>query len=157
MRGAGTNKGFSTLEVLTAVAIVVILAMILLGVGRRLKTQADEKLARSTIEILVTAISQYHQFWDEFPTVDLAELPIKHSEDLYRQLYSTPDSRRLCEQIQATQIGDTSESPNGYHEFLDPWGNPLDYRYSEGDSFPVVESGGADGELDTTGDNISSR
>jgi prepilin-type N-terminal cleavage/methylation domain-containing protein len=157
MRGAGTNKGFSTLEVLTAVAIVVILAMILLGVGRRLKTQADEKLAQSTIEILVTAISQYHQFWDEFPTTDPCTLPVKHSEDLYRQLYSTPDSRRLCEQIQATQIGDTNNDEENRLEFLDPWGNPLDYRYSEGDSFPVVESGGADGVIGTTGDNISSR
>ncbi len=42
-------------------------------------------------------------------------------------------------------------------EFLDPWGEPLDYSYSAGDSFPVVESGGADGDPNTTGDNISSR
>jgi len=59
MRSSGKNCGFSMLEILTAVAIVSILAMILLGVGKRLKTQADERLAKSTIEILVTAISSF--------------------------------------------------------------------------------------------------
>ncbi len=143
-------------EILTAVAIVSILAMILLGVGKRLKTQADERLARSTIEIVVTAISQYYEFWDEFPNPnqDVALSPV---ENLYDQLYDTPNSRRFCEQIQASQIGDTSDPPNDELEFLDPWGEPLDYSYSAGDSFPVVESGGADGDPNTAGDNISSR
>jgi len=151
MRSSGKNCGFSMLEILTAIAIVSILAMILLGVGKRLKTQADERLAKSTIEILVTAISQYHEFWDEFPDPDgNGLLPV---ENLYEQLYDTPDSKRFCEQIQASQIGDTDGNDN--LEFLDPWGRPLDYSYSDGDSFPVVESGGPD--PCTTADNISSR
>jgi prepilin-type N-terminal cleavage/methylation domain-containing protein len=153
MESGRKNCGFSMLEILTAVAIVSILAMILLGVGKRLKTQADERLAKSTIEILVTAISQYHEFWDEFPDPDdNGLLPV---ENLYEQLYDTPDSKRFCEQIQASQIGNTDG--DDYLEFLDPWGEPLDYSYSDGDSFPVVESGGADGDLNTAGDNISSR
>lgn len=155
----GKNRGFSTLEVLAAVAIVITLAMIVLGVGKRLKTQADERLARSTIQILVTAIGQYHQFWNEFPAVtDPCDPPVEHSEDLYSQLYSTPSSRRLCEQIQATQIGDTDgDDDDDELEFLDPWGWPLDYIYSAGDSFPEVISGGPDGDPCTLADNISSR
>lgn len=152
------NKGFSTIEVLVAVSIVIILATIVLGVGKRLKTQADEKLAKSTIQILVTAIGQYHQFWDEFPAVtDPCDSPAEHSEELYRRLYKTPNSKSLCEQIQPTQIGDTSDPPNDELEFLDPWGRPLDYIYSTGDSFPEVISGGPDGDPCTTADNISSR
>lgn len=141
-------------EILTAVAIVSILVMILLGVGKRLKTQADERLARSTIEIVVTAISQYYEFWDEFPA-QIGGSPVEHCENLYDRLFRTPSSKRFCEQIQASQIGDTDGDHN--FEFLDPWGEPLDYSYSTGDSFPVVESGGADGDPNTTGDNISSR
>ena len=156
MKSSGKNCGFSMVEILTAVAIVSILAMILLGVGKRLKTQADERLARSTIEIVVTAISQYYEFWDEFPA-QIGGSPVEHCENLYEQLYDTPSSKRFCEQIQASQIGDTSDPPNDELEFLDPWGEPLDYSYSAGDSFPVVESGGADGDPCTAGDNISSR
>lgn len=130
MRSYQKNRGFSTLEVLAAVAIVIILAMIVLGAGKRLQTQADERLAKSTIEILVTAIGQYYEFWDEFPAVeddpaDPCDTPAEHSEELYRQLYSTPNSKSICEQIQATQIGDTSSPPNDDLEFLDPWGQPL--------------------------------
>jgi len=156
MRSCGKNRGFSTLEVLTAVAIVITLAMIVLGVGKRLKTQADERLAGSTIQILVTAIGQYHQFWNEFPDPD-NDPCLSHAENLYRQLYSTPNSKSLCEQIQATQIGDTSDPPNDDLEFLDPWDRPLDYIYSAGDSFPEVISGGPDGDPCTLADNISSR
>jgi prepilin-type N-terminal cleavage/methylation domain-containing protein len=154
MRSSGKNFGFSMLEILSAVAIVSILAMILLGVSKRLKTQADERLAKSTIEILVTAISQYHEFWDEFPDPD-NDPCLSHTENLYERLYSTPNSRTFCEQIQTSQIGDTDSDED--LEFLDPWGRSLDYQYSVGDSFPVVESGGVDGDLNTAGDNISSR
>ena len=158
MRSCQKYRGFSTLEVLAAVAIVIILAMIVLGVGKRLKTQADERLAKSTIEILVTAIGQYHEFWNEFPAVtDPCGLPAEHSEELYRRLYKTPNSKSLCEQIQATQIGDTNEDVDKLLEFLDPWGQPLDYRYTPGDSFPVIESGGPDCDPCTLADNISSK
>jgi type II secretory pathway pseudopilin PulG len=160
MRSCQKYRGFSTLEVLAAVAIVIILAMIVLGVGKRLQTQADEKLAKSTIQILVTAIGQYHEFWNEFPAVkndpcDPCNTPAEHSEELYIRLDRTPNSKSLCEQIQATQIGSTDSDSD--LEFLDPWGRPLDYRYSPGDSFPVIESGGPDSDPCTPADNISSR
>jgi len=158
MRSCRKNRAFSTIEVMVAVSIVIILAAIVLGVGRRLKTQADEKLAKSTIQILVTAIGQYHQFWDEFPAVtDPCGLPAEHSEELYNRLYKTPNSKRFCEKIDSTMIGDTSEPPNDDLEFLDPWGKSIDYRYKDGDSFPVIESSGPDKDFSTQADNISSR
>ncbi len=154
MRSCQKNRGFSTLEVLAAVTIVIILAMIVLGVGKRLQTQADEKLAKSTIEILVTAIGQFYEFWDEFPD-PIGTNPVERCEQLYEQLYSTPNSKSICEQIQATQIG-SADSGTGF-EFLDPWDEPLDYRYSPGDSFPVIVSGGPDSDPCTLADNISSK
>ena len=155
MRSCRKNRGFSTLEVLAAVTIVIILAMIVLGVGRRLQTQADEKLAKSTIQILVTAIGQYYEFWDdEFPDQSGND-PAQRCEQLYKQLYSTPSSKSICEQIQATEIG-SSDSDSDL-EFLDPWDEPLDYKYSPGDSFPVIESGGPDSDPCTLADNISSK
>ena len=156
MRSCRKYRGFSTLEVLAAVTIVIILAMIVLGVGRRLQTQADERLARSTIQILVTAIGQYYEFWNEFPDQSGTD-SVERCEQLYEQLYSTPNSKSLCEQIQATQIGDTNEDEDKLPEFLDPWGRPLDYKYSPGDSFPVIESGGPDSDPCTVADNISSK
>lgn len=39
---------------------------------------------------------------------------------------------------------------------VDTWGNALRYKYTSGDSFPVIVSAGRDGDFSTTGDNISS-
>jgi type II secretory pathway pseudopilin PulG len=157
MRSYRKNRAFSTLEVLAAVTVVIILAAILLGVGKRLKTQAEEKLAKSTIQILVTAIGQYYEFWDKFPVADPCDAPDEHSEDLYSQLDSTPSSKSFCAKIDTTMIGDTNNDAENRLEFLDPWGRALDYRYSIGDSFPQVISGGPDGNYDTKSDNITSR
>ncbi|MCP4707942.1 MAG: type II secretion system protein [Planctomycetes bacterium] len=161
MNSCEKNKGFSTLEVLAAVSIVIVLAAIVLSVGRRLQTQAEEKLAKSTIGILVTAIGQYHEFWNEFPVqvqaADPCATPALRSEGLYKQLYSTPNSKSMCEQIQVTRIADTDDPANGAPEFLDPWDEPLDYKYSPGDSFPVVISAGPDMDPCTVIDNISSK
>jgi type II secretory pathway pseudopilin PulG len=55
------------MEVLTVIAILAILASILLGVGKRLQAQAEEKLARSMIDILVSALEQYYDYHGEFP------------------------------------------------------------------------------------------
>ena len=154
MRICRKKRAFSTLEVLAAVAVVIILAMIVLGAGKHLKTQADEKLAKSTIQILITAIEQYYQFWNEFPAQSGMK-PVERCEQFYEQLYSTPSSRSLCEKIDAMLIGDNDV--DRMLEFLDPWGRPLDYMYSAGDSFPLVISGGPDGDPCTTADNISSR
>ena len=41
--------------------------------------------------------------------------------------------------------------------FIDPWGNSYRYSYAYGNSFPVVESAGKDGDFLTVGDNVSSR
>ena len=40
--------------------------------------------------------------------------------------------------------------------FIDPWGNTLRYTFISGNSFPVIESAGSDGQFGT-GDDISSQ
>ena len=67
MRYCARRKGFSLVELLTVIAIVAILAAIVLGVGKRLAGQAQEKLARSTIGILVSALEQYYNYHGAFP------------------------------------------------------------------------------------------
>ena len=68
------KKGFSITEILVVIAILAILITLVLRAGRRLKTQADEKLAKSTIGVLVAAIEHYYNYHGGFPvvTVDAA-------------------------------------------------------------------------------------
>lgn len=119
MRYCAKTKGFSTVELLTVIAILAILASILLGVGKCLQTQAEEKLARGMIDVLVSALEQYYGDHDAFPVVpagyDQAALELDlggavvtagthlpeycSSEALYYYLSNTPSSRQIIETL----------------------------------------------------------
>jgi type II secretory pathway pseudopilin PulG len=56
------------IELLTAIAVIAVLLTLFLGGGKRLKVQAEERLAASAIEIIVTALEIYYaDEGDNFP------------------------------------------------------------------------------------------
>ena len=92
------------------------------------------------------------------------------SEALYYYLSRTPDCKRIIDSISDTLISnrDVNEAvllivippdpePTDLIRFVDPWGKAIRYTYATGDSFPVIESAGTDGDFTTTGDNVTSR
>ncbi|MBE0536354.1 MAG: prepilin-type N-terminal cleavage/methylation domain-containing protein [Phycisphaerae bacterium] len=139
MKNLRWQRGFSLTELLIVVAVLLVLMGALMGVGTHLKRQGQENLCRGTLEILVAAIEQYYEFHQQFPA---------QSANLYRELYSLPQSRAICEKIQKSLTANA--------EFLDPWGRPLRYTYAVGQTFPLITSAGPDRVLGT-GDDISSR
>jgi prepilin-type N-terminal cleavage/methylation domain-containing protein len=197
---------FTAVEVLTTVAILAILVGILLGVGRRLVTQAEEKLAQSTIDIIVLALEQYYtdSVPNDFPfeanvyiesplfgfdenalrtviELDRGAVPndstiigshdskYASSEALFYFLYKTPNSRKIIDTITDIQITNQGSDGNPMQievptgsiidlvRFIDPWGTALRYTYTAGDTFPLIESAGANRDFDAAGDNITSK
>ena len=69
MRVFRRHRGFSMIEVLTVVAIIAVLVSMVLGLGKRIKTQAQERLCQSGIDIINCALCQYFDQYDEFPFV----------------------------------------------------------------------------------------
>lgn len=63
------KRGFSITEILVVIAILAILVTLVLGAGKRLKVQAEEKLAESTIGVLVAAIEHYYDYHGNFPVI----------------------------------------------------------------------------------------
>ena len=199
---------FTAVEVITTVAILAILVGILLGVGMRLITQAEEKLAQSTIDIIVLALEQYYtdsvpngfpfeaDVYIESPLSGFDENTLRavieldrgaapndstiigshdskyaSSEALFYFLNKSPNSRKIIDTITDTQITNKGsdngplriEVPTGSGieidlvRFIDPWGKAFRYTYTAGDTFPLIESAGADGNFDAAGDNITSK
>lgn len=194
------KNGFSMIELLTAIAILAVLVTILLGVGKRIREQANEKLAQGMIDVIVAALEQYYDLHDDFPfeanknyvtdsasadpshpewnleddvgtvTAGVNENEYASSEALYYFLNRTPDCRRIIDTITDKQI--TNKDANGavlkiiptlsgnetdLIRFIDPWGKSLRYTYQAGDNFPLIESAGVDGDIDTDVDNITSK
>ena len=124
MKTARCKTGLTLVELLIAVAVVVILISITIVAGNSLRAQAEERLAAGTISILVTALEQYYEFHDEFPpdcagcdSVTLAETlggtsisggvyhpAFASSSALYYYLSRTPNSREILDSISESLI-----------------------------------------------------
>ena len=148
MKTARCKTGLTLVELLIAVAVVVILISITIVAGNSLRAQAEERLAAGTISILVTALEQYYEFHDEFPpdcagcdSVTLAETlggtsisggvyhpAFASSSALYYYLSRTPNSREILDSISESLI--TAEGPAGF--------GPLVLRTSLGEEVTLL-------------------
>lgn len=61
------QKAFTLLEVLITLAIIMILVGALAGTGKYLRTRSETQLTASAIEIINTALEQYHEQYRAFP------------------------------------------------------------------------------------------
>ncbi len=62
MKSHRGKYGLTLVEMLVVLAIIVILAAIVASVASRINNQGKERLAKSTIEILCTALEQFHDY-----------------------------------------------------------------------------------------------
>jgi type II secretory pathway pseudopilin PulG len=135
---------------LIVVAIIALLATMIVGLAARIDNQAKERGLKSTFTLLDGALQEYYDYWKAFPDPNKAPY-LTHSAALYGQLYSTPTSRKILEEISSKLIRDNPP------QIYDPWGTLLDYRYTLGDNFPLLVSAGPDKSFVNTTDNISNR
>jgi type II secretory pathway pseudopilin PulG len=154
MRTQKYMQGLTLIEIVVAVGIIALLVTMMLSLVSRFDNQAKERGLDSTFTLLEDALQEYYEFTDDFPEqseTDFANAVV-HSEYLYQQLSSIPDSRKILEMIEASLIkndyGTTETSP----EIYDPWGTSLEYRYLSGETFPVLISAGQDKIFDTADD-----
>jgi prepilin-type N-terminal cleavage/methylation domain-containing protein len=137
------NAGFTLVEMLIVVAVIVILAAMVVGLAGRIDTQSKERATKSTFTLLDSALQEYYEYWNVFPDPD-------PNKPLYGQLYTTPTSRKILEEINPKLI--QGNPPQIY----DPWGMALDYRYKSSDNFPLLVSAGPD-KIFGNADDISNR
>jgi len=150
MKSCKYEAGFTLVEMLIVVAIIALLATMVVGLATRIDNQAKERGLKSTFTLLDGALQEYYDYWNAFPDPNKPPYLTHHSAALYDQLYSTPTSRKILEEISSKLIRDNPP------QIYDPWGTPLDYRYTLGDNFPMLVSAGPD-KKPGSGDDISSR
>lgn len=123
MKTAKRKTGLTLVELLITIAVLAILTVSVITVGGRVRTQAEIRLAESTISILVAALEQYYDFHDAFPpdcenytagdlAIELGGTGITGGYDpefasglaLHYHLSKVPDSKRILDTINESLI-----------------------------------------------------
>lgn len=157
--------GLSLVEMLIVVAVIALLAAMVIGLAGRIDDQSKERALASSFALLDGALEEYKEFTGHFPIEatdpnisSAQDLAAVRSESLYRDLYSIPDSRKILQKVSEKLIRndfDTGIIPP-IPEIYDPWDTPLDYRYVDGNHFPLLVSAGPDKTFGNT-DDITNR
>lgn len=154
------KHGLSLVEMLIVVAVIALLTTMVISVASRIDNQSKEHLLKSTFALLEGALEEYREFQGAFPqqpVKDFTDVSL-HSENLYKELYSIPSSRKVLDKISGSLIKhefDSGAVPS-VPEIYDPWGTPLDYRYEAGENFPELISAGPD-KVFGNADDITNR
>ena len=162
MKTRRNTYGFTLLEMLIVMTLIVILASMVIGVASHIDARSKENGIENTFVLLDSALQEYRQFRDKFPEQleQNYSNAAAHSEYLYNELNSVPDSRSILERINNSLIENkyrAAGTPIGTKpEIYDPWGTTLDYRYTPGENFPLMVSAGPDKKFGTA-DDISSK
>lgn len=157
MESGKYKHGATLVEILVVVAVIMVLAGLIAGIGMAIDSHSKEKAVKGTFSLIEAALQEYYDFTDTFPEPNVSENTIaRRSEMLYRELHRIPGSREVLGKISDKVIKDKVR-PDVY-SIYDPWGTVLDYRYnsSAGDSFPKLISAGPDKAF-RNGDDITNR
>jgi prepilin-type N-terminal cleavage/methylation domain-containing protein len=74
MKSGSQKSGFTLIEILAVIAIILILISVMAGVGKRIDDQGKERLCRTTIELVGNALEQFREFGYEYKDANCAGL-----------------------------------------------------------------------------------
>ncbi len=126
------KNGFSTVELLMVIAVLIVLASALLKIAKGVRTQAEQRLANGQIDIIVTALQLYYDDNGDHPftadpcyietdletdtggTINLTsgthEPEYSSSEAMFYFLDRSPNSSRIIDQMSATLISNKDQN-----------------------------------------------
>lgn len=128
------GKGFTLIEMLVVIVIIGLLVSMIVGVSMWIYTEASRKTTQGYQGAIVAAIETYYNVQHAYPLENFPPATTR-SNALYLQLTAVPQS---ADKVRALP----REAVSGAGEFLDAWGNLMDYRLLGGR--PVLISHGPD-------------
>jgi prepilin-type N-terminal cleavage/methylation domain-containing protein len=158
MKNRKHKNGVTLIEMVIVVGIIALLATMVIGIVSRIDNRIKEKGLENIFALLESALQEYYQYSDKFPEQTEKDFTNAqaHSEYLYKELRSIPNSRDILEKISDSLLENKYGDSDTLPEIYDPWGTALDYRYVPGDNFPELISAGPD-KVFSTADDISSK
>ena len=172
------KPGFTLIEVMVVVTVILIMAGVIWKMGRGLDTQGKVQQQKEAFAILDSALQAYYEVKGEFPVMvkddddDLEELVLAQArtESMWHQLISVPESRFVAERLSPSllktlylsddeikQSEDTDVLFVAWPEVYDVWGRPVDYQWQVDTAFPILKSMGPNPDPNVVSDDIFNR
>ena len=91
MKSGSSNNGFTLIEMVLVIAIIVILVSMIVGVAKRMDDQGKERLCKNTLTLIGNALEQFRDFGYEYKDANYAGLvfPLDCNNFSYVDLQNT--------------------------------------------------------------------
>ena len=164
------RPGFTLIEILVTITVIVVLASVLWKMGHGLETQGLVKQQKHAFAVLDSALQAYYEVTGTFPVVvvddgldDLVQAQAA-TESMWQQLLAVPESRFVAERLSDKLLKDLYVSPENsdrdWPEIYDMWGRPVAYKWHAKMAFPILRSRGPNGSFEdpnVLSDDITNR
>lgn len=120
-RNRDDRRGFTLIEVLLVLGILVLLGSISVVVYTNVKSKANERAAQVLVDQVTTQIQQYYNDMDQYPEGEGSEA--------LKLLVEKPEDEELAEKWNGPYLEEVPE---------DPWGRELQYELVETEDDTVV-------------------
>jgi prepilin-type N-terminal cleavage/methylation domain-containing protein len=159
------NPGFTLIEILVVVAVIVVLAGVLWKMGYGLEVKGQVQQQNEAFAILDSALQEYYEVTGQFPEalvitdVNDFVLAQARTEFMWQRLLALPESRFVAERLSGALLNSLYVAtnmefwpkPHIYKdglEIYDVWGKPVEYLWHANMAFPLLRSYGPNGVLE---------
>ncbi len=147
-------RGFTLVEMIVAISVVVILVTIVVGVSHMVLARAGKERTKLNMQVILQAIEAFRETDSTglYPPTT-GTTPEDRNKALFTALKDNPAAEAKLRNLP----GDAIENINSNDCFVDGFERVLDYSSDGGvGGMPVLISAGPDSDFDTEKDNIRS-
>lgn len=169
MRQKQKQSGFTLIEIMVVVVILMILLAGILSVGSYVWKKAKVDETKSYILLLTSALKEYKNYQGTtlkgYPSEDNLNNEYWNMQGMFLAMNEVPNCRRILDKIPPEKRGDVHDNrdplelkpgPDGiFDTVLDAWGVPMEYENNGSGNFPTIRSAGPD-KVSGNADDITS-
>jgi prepilin-type N-terminal cleavage/methylation domain-containing protein len=152
------KPGFTLIEIMVTVAVIVVMAGVLWKMGHGLEAKGFVQKQTQAFAILDSALQAYYEVVGAFPEVsrdsalDELEWAQATTELMWQRLLAVPESRFVAERLSGELLKNLYVSPEeqdrDWPEIYDVWGRPVEYVWHTDMAFPILRSRGPNGSYE---------